>query len=471
MDIVIKALTAKRESKHVEFKQHFDPNSLGEWCEVVKDLAAIANSGGGIIVFGLDSLGTPTGESTKAIASIDPADIANKITRYTGAVDFDFEAQALEKDGHKLAGFVIQPASIPLVFERPGTYETAAGKHYTAFSIGTVYFRHSAKSEPGTTEDIRQVIERQVERVRKSWINGVRKVVRAPEGSQFIAVQPASSTAKQLTGTQVRAVNDPRATPVRLTRDPAVTAGLLVHEEVSDGIFDEINNVIDANGVLARGQQNFMLDQSVYYRIYAERHRVRQPEERLFHFLHYGVVDFYAPALFWALKLPDRFIADTVVELYRTNHQTYSLMRVSMLLGLDFCEWLFGKWQEKWKNHPQPLSYYHTLQQMISDLRQTDARLMAARLSLTSHFIIEGDTQIEVKDILEKPDQAAILLSRACMRVFHGENEYRSIARSLDYFAYGPEVQRRATAIAKAVMQTVDGVKPGKATETTESGE
>jgi len=46
-DLIQKALTAKRESKSVEFKETFDPTSPGDWCEVVKDIVAIANSGGG----------------------------------------------------------------------------------------------------------------------------------------------------------------------------------------------------------------------------------------------------------------------------------------------------------------------------------------------------------------------------------------------------------------------------------------
>src|ERR1017187_621256 len=122
-DIVKKALTAKRESKHVEFKQGFDPDSGRAWCELIKDLAAIANSGGGIILFGLDNLGKPTGESVEKIASLDPADIANKVLKYTGQVDFEFEIRSLEKRGHKLIAFVVHPISIPLVFEKPGTYD------------------------------------------------------------------------------------------------------------------------------------------------------------------------------------------------------------------------------------------------------------------------------------------------------------------------------------------------------------
>jgi predicted HTH transcriptional regulator len=99
IDLIKKALSVKRESKHVEFKQVFDPASPGHWCELIKDLAAIANSGGGIIIFGLDNCGEPTGQSVDGIAAIDPADIENKITKYTGLVDFECEIRSLEKNG------------------------------------------------------------------------------------------------------------------------------------------------------------------------------------------------------------------------------------------------------------------------------------------------------------------------------------------------------------------------------------
>ncbi|MCI0590593.1 MAG: ATP-binding protein [Gammaproteobacteria bacterium] len=159
MDLIEKALAAKRESKHVEFKKGFDPSAQGEWCELIKDLVAIANSGGGIIVFGLDSAGEATGESPDAISSLDPADIANKVSKYTGPVDLEFEIRTIEKQKRRFAAFVINPVSIPLVFEKPGTYDLGGGKQRTAFSVGTVYFRHGSKSEPGTSEDIRKVID------------------------------------------------------------------------------------------------------------------------------------------------------------------------------------------------------------------------------------------------------------------------------------------------------------------------
>lgn len=42
-----KALTAKRESKHIEFKEGFNPSEARDWCEIIKDIVAMANSGGG----------------------------------------------------------------------------------------------------------------------------------------------------------------------------------------------------------------------------------------------------------------------------------------------------------------------------------------------------------------------------------------------------------------------------------------
>ncbi len=187
-DLIQKALIATRESKHVEFKEEFDTTAPGGWCELIKDIAAIANSGGGIIVFGLDSAGIPAGVSVDNIRSIDPADIGNKLAKYTGPVDLEFEFRSLEKEGHPLVGLLIQPVSIPLVFQKPGTYDIGGGKQRTAFGVGTIYFRHGAKSEPGTTEDIRRVVERQLERIRKDWVKGVRRVVQAPPGSQIVAV-------------------------------------------------------------------------------------------------------------------------------------------------------------------------------------------------------------------------------------------------------------------------------------------
>src|ERR1035438_10821193 len=40
------------ESESVEYKSSFDSNSPADWAEIIKDIVALANSGGGAIIFG-----------------------------------------------------------------------------------------------------------------------------------------------------------------------------------------------------------------------------------------------------------------------------------------------------------------------------------------------------------------------------------------------------------------------------------
>ena len=140
--LVEKALTAKRESKTVEFKQGFDCESKGDWCEVIKDLVAMANSGGGIVVFGLGNKGETVGFDCAKIAALDPADVSNKVGAYIGSSDFDFSIVDLNKGKTDIVAIRIGPATTPYVFERPGDYADLLRKPKSAFARGTIYFRH-----------------------------------------------------------------------------------------------------------------------------------------------------------------------------------------------------------------------------------------------------------------------------------------------------------------------------------------
>lgn len=429
---------------------------------------------GGIIIFGLDNTGVPTGYPVDAIAKIDPADITNKTSKYTGHINLEFEIRSFNKNGHSLSAIILPAVSIPIVFKNPGTYNIGSGKQKTAFSRGTVYFRHGAKSEPGTSEDIRNVIERQLEYVRKSWLKGVRKVVKAPPGSQFVTVTPFGARGKgegSIITTNIRAVNDPSATPVRLTRDPTKSSGSLVHEEVSDGIFDEINNVIDANRILAKGQQHFFLGQPIYYRIYAERHHVVQADETISLLLKCALSDYYAPFIYWTLSLSDTLVADTLTSLYLNpkNPNIHILMRIAILLGTDFTRWLYEKWHSKWNRHPQPPSFYWTFREMMTKAENNDPCAVAARTPITGQISIASDVPVSVKKLLDQPELAAKLLSNACIRVFEGDNVSRTVSRNLDYFAYGREIQRRASKIAKTIIETVGDQKAGDLIEGAET--
>ncbi|MBC8274138.1 MAG: putative DNA binding domain-containing protein [Chloroflexi bacterium] len=212
-----KAKNAKRESKRVERKEKFDINQARDWCEIIKDVVAMANSGGGCILVGVKNDGTPSGWDPTPVLNLDPADITNKVAKYTGEQFDGFDIQEVEKNGYSIAVLQVHGVSIPMVFIEPGTYDLGDGKSRIAFAKGTVYFRHGAKSEPANSNDLRQCIDREVERLRRSWLGNIREVVEAPFGSQVSILPP------WVTGS-----TPPSRTPIRIVNDPTVPA----HREI-----------------------------------------------------------------------------------------------------------------------------------------------------------------------------------------------------------------------------------------------
>lgn len=461
-DLLEKAIAARRESKQVEFKCSFDPASSGEWCEVIKDIVAIANSGGGIIIFGVNDDGTLSGLPVEAIGRIDHADLTSKISKYTGSTDSQIEIQDVEKQGSLLPAFVIHPTATPLVFGNPGTYDVGAGKQKTAFGRGTVYFRHGAKSETGTTEDIRYSFERQLNQIRNSWLKQVRKVVKAPAGTEFVVQAPAGRLASLQSG-DVRVVNSPRAIPVTLTRDSTKSSGTYLHEQVSEGIFDEINNVVDANRILAKGQARFFLGFPVYYRVYAERRLIRQSVDQTDLLFHAAAAELYAPNLFWALPMNAEVVIRDMVALYLSpkSPQIHWMMRVAILLGKEFSRWLYDRWHQKWHTYSQPPSFYFTFGKMIEELEGSDLRLLASQSTQSMRILVPGYPETPCADLLKHPDLAEKMLSSACMGVFEGNLNLRSTARKLDYLAHGAGIIERAGEFAGAAIKLIAGRPPG----------
>jgi hypothetical protein len=208
-DLEETAKNAKRESKYIDFKERINLDELRDWVEIIKDIIAMANSGGGCLLFGVTNDGIPSGWNVDSILNLDPAKITDKLNKYTGDQFSDFEIKPLNMQGVKVAAIFISPSDYPIIFIRPGSYEAINGKQESAFAQGTIYFRHGAKSEPGNSRDMTDYIDRKVRELRKTWMGNIRKVVQAPKGYQVNILPP-----------NVIESNDPKAIPIRITDDP-----------------------------------------------------------------------------------------------------------------------------------------------------------------------------------------------------------------------------------------------------------
>ena len=211
------AAEATAESANVDFKERFNPESSKDWCEIVKDIVAMANSGGGCLVFGVRDDGSLTGWSPDPILTMDPATFTDKVLRYTGRQFANFEIVKRDREGRPIAMLVVGEVRVPIVFSKPGTYSVGGGRQKTAFAQGTVYFRHGAKSEPGTTDDLSEMLERRLKEERNHLLANVRRVFQAPPGHGVVLVGDGEIINDKAVGAQIRLTNDPKAPAFRPT--------------------------------------------------------------------------------------------------------------------------------------------------------------------------------------------------------------------------------------------------------------
>lgn len=200
-----KALSLTSETDDVEFKGNAALDTRGDWCEFLKDVFAVVNSGGEIIVFGLDSRGRPTGLSD-SVKNLDPAHVADKIYAYTSQNYSALKIVQGKKAGSPVVGLEMGTPEMPLVPSKAGTYEDPHRKPKCAFREGTLYVRHTGKSVPATSDDVRRIIEREREMVRQELLAGVTKVFEAPEGSRIEVVSADEEEQDEGPGSATRLV-------------------------------------------------------------------------------------------------------------------------------------------------------------------------------------------------------------------------------------------------------------------------
>lgn len=184
-DVLLRrAAEARRESQRVEFRDRFEPDE-----ELVRDVAALANSGGGVVVFGEG-------------VDVDAARLSAELERYTG-VTTTLETHEVARDGLTVAALLVLPVEeAPIVF----------AEESEAFARGSVYFRHGAKSTPATSADLRKFVGRRLGAVRRQWLGSIRQAMAVVETAAREATEPSL----------VRLTVDPTA-PVYGHLDPDIT--------------------------------------------------------------------------------------------------------------------------------------------------------------------------------------------------------------------------------------------------------
>jgi len=241
-----------------------------------------------------------------------------------------------------------------------------------------------------------------------------------------------------------------------ITRDKSESSGVLMHEELSENLFEEINNLILANKLMSPDSDQFHLGEEVYYRIYAEREHVDQNEEFQLLLAKTALTKYYAPGIYWFLNLDAITCASLILEFVESMKNPYvrSFLRLVILLGESVASWLEAILDERYKKYSQPPNYFWAYKEMRKNKNVSDRRLLALRMSVNQRLGLAGDQKTTmVKDLLNNTDLASKYLSEACINVFKGKKEDKNISRVLDILAYGKLLEDKADHIEQAIKE------------------
>jgi hypothetical protein len=181
----------KNEQSLIDFKETFE-DSPKHWLDLCKDIVAANNSGGSLLIFGINNDGSIKGCESKAEKLFDPSRIQDKLNKYIYLDEIQVECTMVNYQGSNLYGLRIRPTGHLIIFDKSGQYDNK-GKPRVVFREGVLYVRSHSESRPASQAELNQIIENMTLQRVRDLLAKIEKVAYAPQGSAISIVPPGKS--------------------------------------------------------------------------------------------------------------------------------------------------------------------------------------------------------------------------------------------------------------------------------------
>lgn len=191
-----------REDRTNDLKLTIDPKDRRAELELIKDVVALANSGGGTLEIGSSETNI-SGVDETLVRELDSARIMSKVDRYIDPqkISIGHSVTQLQTGKYVVRLTVQSRGKYPYVFAKDGQY-TKDGRTHNVFRAGDIYVRRGAQNVRASYYDIAEIINEAEERGRQSFVEQLHEVaktvVRLPEGSMPVVL--ATSPTGDMTG-------------------------------------------------------------------------------------------------------------------------------------------------------------------------------------------------------------------------------------------------------------------------------
>ena len=177
------------EGPHEDFKQAFDPESPKALLDLVKDVVALANTGGGRLIYGRNDTEV-FGLPAAAKIALDSAKVADLVSKYISPAAVEISHESEEPlPGKTVVVLSIAPSDSPVVISQDGAWRPPGEPHdKTVLRRGEIWVRHSSKNERATFEDVRGWLMAARSSERMAIYERMAMLINLPEGSALEVV-------------------------------------------------------------------------------------------------------------------------------------------------------------------------------------------------------------------------------------------------------------------------------------------
>ncbi|MCH7488279.1 MAG: ATP-binding protein [Chloroflexi bacterium] len=308
-------LRTKKETRELDYKETLDVRSKEHQAGLAKDVAAMANTVGGVIIVGVrDKTWEPLGVSSQIEAQLNPEDLDNKLSEYIDP-RAEFDVSGFSQRGKRFVAIEVpKSANAPHMMKKEGNFPgPTKGRTLSAFPRGAIFVRHGAKSAPATRRDMERIFGERLEAERRGWMEGVRRVSEAPVGSEVLVQQQLG----------VRVTSDPNAPEVRAVLDTSRIS--TVDEELTAAV------------KLWNTDQEALLSEHQLYRFYATRDNLSLDSERAGFMLRSSLAH-YLPGCYWASRLDAQFLKHVLSDVVdaAAHPADRESLKIIFLVGGEF---------------------------------------------------------------------------------------------------------------------------------------
>lgn len=210
----------RNEKSLIDFKETFE-DSPKHWLDLCKDIVAANNSGGSLLIYGVDNNGNIKGCDMKTEKLFDPSRIQDKLNKYISN-ELPVECTVVNYQGCKIYGLRIKPTGHLIIFDKNGQYDNK-GKPIVVFREGVLYVRSHSESRPASQYELNKIIENITIQHVKDLIAKIEKVAYAPQGSAINIIPPGKT---KINLSVKLDPNNPEAIPIKpiLDDEPFVDA-------------------------------------------------------------------------------------------------------------------------------------------------------------------------------------------------------------------------------------------------------